>query len=1528
MAPVHSKYAVSQATKAYKRSNEAPIPFIPQHDPNNVVKPREIKVPLRSNPAQANSAKIEKIFLEFVESTPESYCRWRGDVDEYANGTGVATAVGKLKIAMALLGQQHKETWENIVSTTVPAGQEATDENYTQIMEQFALNFMSPTARRLQKRYMLGSGIEKPRNWSARMVANRLNTLARYLQYLPGTAGNFTPEELKDMLVDIHPAVYQEFITRANYNVDDHSYIELTNYLQNLALVERIIVENGHPGNSEENKKVGKQKYVKKAGVSFHKDKNRCRKHPHHNHTWDECRQNPKNAKKTLYKNKANPKEAKTIRQQEVRVTETEPTIEQIDSDAEMDVEFIKSLGTINLTGGKDPMDEDQNVSTQKISVQKTRKSGTNPTPLDSIPTVRPKNGSSSSTCENLQLKAVHQKRNSTSRNLMSNKKQRLLNKHLNHECLAQSSPLERKFKYVDSRTPGDLTTEIIALAKNITGKLPVNLHRVLIDTGCSKTIVKSTRVPAALLANKRTAKPITWKTNGGDFHTKHEVPLTLILPEFSPSMEVEWSCAIDENPNATYDMIIGRDLQHALQMDILWSTGSLSWNGMTIPMRAGQQKTENLFLEEILTSVSEPDILQEALYEATRILDSDYKKANLNEVAENIPHLSEADKSKIKAVLYRHESLFEGKLGLWDTAPITLELEPDVKPFHARAFPVPQIHESTLRKEVDRLCLIDVLEKCADSEWAAPTFIVPKKEGTVRFITDFRQLNKCLKRKPYPMPNIQDILQKLGGFTYATALDLNMGYYNIRLDLASSSLCTLVLPWGKYRYKRLPMGIKNSPDIFQEKINELMEGLEEFIRAYLDDILIITKGSFEDHLEKVSEVFSRLQKAGLQVNVAKSKFAVQELEYLGFWLTPQGIRPMAKKVEAIKNLQAPKTVKQVRSLLGMINYYKDMWRHRSHLLTPLTDLTANKDGKTGKKRGPIKWEQIHQDAFEKIKQIITDNVMLSFPDFNKPFEIHTDASDYQLGSVIMQDQKPIAFYSRKLNAAQRNYTTGEREMLSIVETLRAYRNILLGHEIIIFTDHKNLVNDRTRHESSRIQRWIWLLEEFGPKFKYLKGEENPVADALSRLNTKEPSPNGYENPATCFATLDSNFNNPFREEYEEHLAENVFSGDDLEEIIYPLSAQTIKEAQRKDRELLKKLKSKPEYSDTVLEGTDLITYRDRIYIPQSLRPKIVEWYHTMLGHPGTKRTAATIAQHLIWPGLHNDVDTYIMSCNACQLYKGQRKKYGHLPVKDIEIDPWKTVCVDLIGPYTIRTTRGVQSLHAMTMFDPATSWFEVAEIPNKKAITCANIFENNWLCRYPRPKQCIFDNGSEFLGADFTNTLDSYGIKRIPTTIKNPAANMVERVHQTLGNLLRVYELEKFEFPKGDPWSNILASAAWAIRSTIHTTLGATPGQLIYGRDMLFDLSFKANWHEIRQRKKQRIEESNKKENSKRIPHTYRVGDLVSKDRNVIQPKLHKPRDGPYRIEKVYTNGVVKIRNGVQLEKVSIRRIHPYHES
>ncbi len=197
---------------------------------------------------------------------------------------------------------------------------------------------------------------------------------------------------------------------------------------------------------------------------------------------------------------------------------------------------------------------------------------------------------------------------------------------------------------------------------------------------------------------------------------------------------------------------------------------------------------------------------------------------------------------------------LFEGTLGDWKTKLVSFQLKEEVSPYHGRAFPVPKVHKETIIKEVERLCKLEVSERQSASEWALPSFIIPKKDKTVRFLSDFREVNKRLVRKPFPIPKISTVLQEIEGFSYATALDLNMGYYTIRLDPDASKICTIIFPWEKYSYKRLPMGIAVSPDIFQEKMSELMETLE-YVRAYLDDLLCISKLSLEDHLEKLEEV-------------------------------------------------------------------------------------------------------------------------------------------------------------------------------------------------------------------------------------------------------------------------------------------------------------------------------------------------------------------------------------------------------------------------------------------------------------------------------------------------------------------------------------------------------------------------------------------------------------------------------------------------------------------------------------------------
>ena len=409
---------------------------------------------------------------------------------------------------------------------------------------------------------------------------------------------------------------------------------------------------------------------------------------------------------------------------------------------------------------------------------------------------------------------------------------------------------------------------------------------------------------------------------------------------------------------------------------------------------------------------------------------------------------------------------MFDGTLGKWKGVQHKLELKDEnLPPVSCKPYGVPVATRQTLIMEIERLCKIGVLRKVNDSEWQAPSTIIPKKDKTVRFITDFRKLNTRIKRKPYPLPNIKDTLLELEGFKFGTSLDLNMGYYHIELHPDTRKLCTIVFPFGKYEYLRLPMGLCNSPDIFQEHMSALMNDLA-FVRAYIDDLAILTTTTWEEHLIHIDTVLQRLKDTGLKVNGLKSFFGRSEIEYLGYMLTRNGVKPVQKKVDAILSIAPPKNIKQLRSFLGMVNYYRDMWMRRSHILTPLTALL--------RKNAKWQWTNVEQTAFDNMKRVIAKKTVLTYPNFNEPFEIHTDASLHQIGSVIAQNGKPIAFWSRKLTGGQHNYTTTERELLAIVETLKEFRTILLGHSIKVYTDHKNLTF--TKFNTERVMRWRLIL--------------------------------------------------------------------------------------------------------------------------------------------------------------------------------------------------------------------------------------------------------------------------------------------------------------------------------------------------------------------------------------------------------------------------------------------------------------------
>jgi RNase H-like domain found in reverse transcriptase/Reverse transcriptase (RNA-dependent DNA polymerase) len=257
------------------------------------------------------------------------------------------------------------------------------------------------------------------------------------------------------------------------------------------------------------------------------------------------------------------------------------------------------------------------------------------------------------------------------------------------------------------------------------------------------------------------------------------------------------------------------------------------------------------------------------------------------------------------------------------------------------------------------------------------------------------------------------------------------MQYYTFELDDSSKELCTICMPFGNYRYNRLPMGICQSPDIAQEAMEDLLRQFEE-VDVYIDDIGIFSN-TWSDHIASLAKILGLLERNNFTLNPLKCEWGVKETDWLGYWLTPTGLKLWKRKIQAILALKRPKTVKQLRSFIGTVTFYRDMFPKRSHILSPLTALVGGK--------GPLKWTPECQQAFVRIKAVMAQDAFLRYPDHNKPFHIYCDASDLQLGAVIMQDDAPVAFYSCKLNSAQKNYTVGEKEILSL---LKPSKNIAL----------------------------------------------------------------------------------------------------------------------------------------------------------------------------------------------------------------------------------------------------------------------------------------------------------------------------------------------------------------------------------------------------------------------------------------------------------------------------------------------------
>jgi transposase InsO family protein len=1102
---------------------------------------------------------------------------------------------------------------------------------------------------------------------------------------------------------------------------------------------------------------------------------------------------------------------------------------------------------------------------------------------------------------------------------------------------------------------PGADTPTLIVVVDTINGVTSQRPLRALVDTGSKRSFIYRSALPEQCVPDDTYKYSVKLLDQNTSINKKVKLN-DIVLPDLNANRHISRPCTmlVAEAEATMFDMIIGQDLSIPLGIDVINSKRIVTWMDDITPFRVLANRNQRFqeLQQQYIESFSDDEDYDQDYCHTVEIHSANYHKFDTDEVVDNQKHLSEIKKKDLKKLLRKFSKLFSGNLGKYPHRKIHLDIDPNAKPVYKRHYPIAEAHKHLFKEELDRLVSIGVLKRVGATRWAAPTFLIPKKDGTVRWISDLRELNKVIKRRVYPLPKIQDLLRKRNGYNFFTKLDISMQYYTFELDDESKEACTISTPFGHYQYQRLPMGCNQSPDYAQEIMESIFNDLE-YTEVYIDDVGIFDK-EWKQHLHHLEIVLRRLEENNFTINPTKCEWAVQETDFLGHWMTPTGLKPWRKKIEAILKLERPRTLKEVRSFIGAVNFYRDLYPKRSHTLAPLHELTAIKN------HSQFKWLDKHQKAFDAMKAIMAKDAFIRYPDHNKPFHIFTDASDLQLGSVIMQDDKPVAFYSRKLNMAQRNYTTMEKELLSIVETLKEYRTMLYGcKELHVHTDHKNLTYANLN--TQRVIRWRLYIEEFHPIFHYIKGQDNSLADALSRLPREEEKETSES--FTVYRT-------PM--EYNKHLYKDSITTDDVASHSYSITMDddellscllnfpevdsnedfvldyfAISREQKNDPVVKYHLKTTPSIYK-VIRITDLMKHpiyksnetivvrtdsdRPKVVIPTKMIDKIIAFYHQVLGHSGITRTCEAIAAHFTATSLKSHVQAYVARCDVCQRCKQQNKSYGELPVREAEMQPWSTVAVDLIGPWTWTdaTTKVQYKFTALTIIDVVSNYCEIIRLNNKTAEYVAMQFENNWLARYPRPVECIFDPGTEFKGA-FKEMLHRHGIKLNPTTVKNPQANAVcERLHQTVGDVLRSLSYTYVPRNYAEATNLIdtaLATAAYAARTALHGTLGMSPGAMVFNRDMILDIPHIADFETLRLRRQAVIEKNNLKSNKSRISMDYQPGDKVLK--LIYHPNKLEPRaEGPYEIQKVHTNGTITIKlTPFVTERVNIRRVRPYRE-
>ena len=775
-------------------------------------------------------------------------------------------------------------------------------------------------------------------------------------------------------------------------------------------------------------------------------------------------------------------------------------------------------------------------------------------------------------------------------------------------------------------------------------------------------------------------------------------------------------------------------------------------------------------------------------------------------------PELSRQE--KLQALLDAHAELFQAELGTIKGITAKLQMKEGATPKFCKARPVPYSLLDAVNEEYDRLERQGIVEKIEFSEWATPMVHIPKSDGTTRSCGDYAvTVNPQLYVPHYPIPLPEEVFHKLRGGQLFTKLDLKNAYQQLLIDEDSLPYVTINTHRGLYRYTRLPFGIASSPALFQKTIDTILQGLDHV--ASIQDDILVTGSNDTEHLQNLEKVLQRLKEYGLRLKLEKCKFMEKSVVYMGCVISREGIAPTEEKIEALKQAPRPECVSQLRSFLGMVNYHGKWIPNLSTILHPLNKLLQK--GQT------FKWSKECENAFQQAKNSLTSSKVLVHYNPDLPLVLECDASPYGIGAVISHrladgTEKPIAYASRSLSQAERNYSQIEKEGLAIIFGVTKFYMYVYAREFILYTDHRPLLKIFAPDSATpvlaaaRLQRWSLLLSSYQYQIEYRSSSAIANADALSRL------PLAYRKDAS----VEERIYKVAAQAVERH----------------PVSAQRIATETAHDKTLSKALQLTQEgWNMSQCEDPELKPYFCRKYelsveqgclmwglrviIPTTLRQQVLDELHW--AHPGVSRMKAMARAHFWWP--NNILTTIYRSWHDLAMIAigseltHPRHHYnlgsGHL---------------ERGREYTDFATYNNQ--HYLVMVDAYSKWPEVIgpmRSTNADATTSAmrNIFS-----RYGIPDQVVSDRGPPFQSADYEDFLRKNAAQRVLVSPYHQSSNgQVERFIQTFKRFLETSRTQPNLLSK-------IPNFLLTYRSTPHATTGTSPAKLFLGREVRTRLS------------------------------------------------------------------------------------------